>query len=347
MKQTKSIIKTNDFKNNGITLIALVITIIVLLILAGVSISMLTGENGILTQAQNAKKETEEAQEDELRKLTALEAATNLNNTTYKDKNGQTVTIPAGFAVSKVEGENTVEDGLVIIDSKGNEFVWIPVASEDEYKRNLDYEDSNVSKNAYADTNYLPDGMETGDSTNNEIAERDAVTSKGGFYISRYEAGKEGTDTLVSKSGATVWNNIAVEDSGEIKGCKTVAKTFINNNNVKSALCSGIQWDVTMSFIDGKNDGKGNVFNVKEVNKNRHTNLLATSGQNEYDRVCNIYDLEGNCWEYVAEKSLKDINYQFVCRGGSYGNSAASHCFNNSGSGYDDNSFRFVLYIIK
>lgn len=45
----------------GITLIALVITIIVLLILAGVSIAMLTGENGILTQAQNAKKETERA----------------------------------------------------------------------------------------------------------------------------------------------------------------------------------------------------------------------------------------------------------------------------------------------
>lgn len=48
-------------KERGITLIALVITIIVLLILAGVSISMLTGSNGILTQAQNAKEETEKA----------------------------------------------------------------------------------------------------------------------------------------------------------------------------------------------------------------------------------------------------------------------------------------------
>ena len=48
-------------QTKGITLIALVITIIVLLILAGVSIAMLTGENGILTQAQNAKERTEEA----------------------------------------------------------------------------------------------------------------------------------------------------------------------------------------------------------------------------------------------------------------------------------------------
>ena len=44
--------------NRGITLIALVITIIVLLILAGVSIAMLTGNNGILTQAQNAANTT-------------------------------------------------------------------------------------------------------------------------------------------------------------------------------------------------------------------------------------------------------------------------------------------------
>lgn len=57
-KQTfemKKIIK----KNNGITLIALVITIIVLLILAAVSIATLTGENGILTRASDAREQTE------------------------------------------------------------------------------------------------------------------------------------------------------------------------------------------------------------------------------------------------------------------------------------------------
>ena len=57
----------------GITLIALVITIIVLLILAGVSISMLTGQNGILTQAQKAKKATEEAAQEENSALSSLE----------------------------------------------------------------------------------------------------------------------------------------------------------------------------------------------------------------------------------------------------------------------------------
>ena len=54
---------------NGITLIALVITIIVVLILAGVSISMLTGQNGILTQASNAKKANDVSTTEEKVKL--------------------------------------------------------------------------------------------------------------------------------------------------------------------------------------------------------------------------------------------------------------------------------------
>ena len=70
MKQRKVKIK---LKENGITLIALVITIIVLLILAGVSIAMLTGENGILTQAQKAKNETEEARIEEENRITDYE----------------------------------------------------------------------------------------------------------------------------------------------------------------------------------------------------------------------------------------------------------------------------------
>ena len=59
-------------KNKGISLIALVITIIVLLILAGISIAMLTGENGILTKATTAKDETKKAQYKEVLELIGL-----------------------------------------------------------------------------------------------------------------------------------------------------------------------------------------------------------------------------------------------------------------------------------
>ena len=56
-------------ERKGITLIALVITIIVLLILAGISIAMLTGDNGILTQAKDAKLQTEIGKAEELANL--------------------------------------------------------------------------------------------------------------------------------------------------------------------------------------------------------------------------------------------------------------------------------------
>ena len=50
--------KNRKMQEKGITLIALVVTIIVLLILAGISISMLTGQNGILNRASEAKEKT-------------------------------------------------------------------------------------------------------------------------------------------------------------------------------------------------------------------------------------------------------------------------------------------------
>ena len=70
MKQ--NIIKRYKNANKGITLIALVITIIVLLILAAVSISMLTGENGLLTKASDAKTQTEEKSAKEKVQLEVL-----------------------------------------------------------------------------------------------------------------------------------------------------------------------------------------------------------------------------------------------------------------------------------
>ena len=72
-------------KNSGITLIALVVTIIVLLILAGISISMLTGQNGILNKAIEAKEKTQIANEKEAIGLAAMEALTEGKGTITKE----------------------------------------------------------------------------------------------------------------------------------------------------------------------------------------------------------------------------------------------------------------------
>ena len=71
-------------KNSGITLIALVVTIIVLLILAGISISMLTGQNGILNRAIDAKEKTQVANEKEAIGLATMDALTEGKGTITK-----------------------------------------------------------------------------------------------------------------------------------------------------------------------------------------------------------------------------------------------------------------------
>ena len=122
MKKTKE-----TRKNRGITLIALVITIIVLLILAGVSIAMLTGNNGILTQAKLAKENTQTAKEQEEKGLDKINSYINEKTIkdNYTDINGDKATIPEGFTVDKTE--NTISKGLVVHGPDESEFVWVPV----------------------------------------------------------------------------------------------------------------------------------------------------------------------------------------------------------------------------
>ena len=95
----------------GITLIALVITIIVLLILAGVSIAMLTGENGILSQAQNAKDKTEIASEKE--------AVSLAYTTAYAKNNGE-------GKVTYGQMQDALDDNGAKAEASGNIIVYFP-----------------------------------------------------------------------------------------------------------------------------------------------------------------------------------------------------------------------------
>ena len=112
-------------RETGITLIALVISIIVLLILAGVTIAALSGDNGILTRAKEAKEKTEQAQQDEEETLSNMEGILE----SLKFENVNTVdTNPAGAMPSDIEVlENNANKGIVIKDKNENEWVWIEV----------------------------------------------------------------------------------------------------------------------------------------------------------------------------------------------------------------------------
>ena len=107
----KAIIKPKEAQK-GITLIALVITIIVLLILAGVSIAMLTGQNGILTQAQNAKTTTENKSAEEKVKLAVMSARTRSETAALElDKLKEEIANQGGTATNNEFPVNVTMDG--------------------------------------------------------------------------------------------------------------------------------------------------------------------------------------------------------------------------------------------
>ena len=113
---------------NGITLIALVITIIVLLILAGVSIAMLTGDNGILTQATEAKEKNTIGEEEErislaLQSLKMKKQADNVSTTVTSAELQKQLEDDGAKNVTVEDGEN---DNLVVNyeDSKNSYLVY-------------------------------------------------------------------------------------------------------------------------------------------------------------------------------------------------------------------------------
>lgn len=164
--------RRQESKEKGITLVALVITIIVLLILAGVTLSTLVGDNGIITKAQEAKQNMANASAEEQQLIQNLVNSINAiseggsggivtppedpkpelpegwNPEKVKDVVTEVVEeeelhapIPDGFTASKVDGEDTISDGLVIYETEEevnssnhdtaltnyNQYVWIPV----------------------------------------------------------------------------------------------------------------------------------------------------------------------------------------------------------------------------
>lgn len=100
-------------KEQGITLIALIITIIVLLILAAISIATLTGENGILTKASEAEKRTDITETKEKIKL---EIMGNYNENKTKYTNSDVIN-----AVEKITGKEIAENTATVQSKKGNE----------------------------------------------------------------------------------------------------------------------------------------------------------------------------------------------------------------------------------
>ena len=216
-------------KNKGITLVALVVTIVVLLILAGVSINLVLGNNGIIAKAKDAETKSAEASQNDLKGMNGLvsemEGALAGNGGT--GGSGTDTKVPAEATAETApyfpdntftKKEGTIDKGLVIQDASGNEYVWVVVprttavykktglgkttftdADYTSIEKDLkDYTSIYVTESGYSDL-YYPDDKNVGwfaDETaynNLKNSMLKSVYENGGFYVGRYEAGIDTT----------------------------------------------------------------------------------------------------------------------------------------------------------
>jgi formylglycine-generating enzyme required for sulfatase activity/Tfp pilus assembly protein PilE len=269
---------------------------------------------------------------------------------TYSD--GE-VWVPEGFKVAG-DSASTVQGGIVIEDKAGNQFVWVPVATIDDYKR----------------TWYTGYGAFSGYSEALPEDEKTSVETYKGFYIGRYEAGdKENTEAKTLRSSNDVTKTVTIKANQAPYNYVTrtqavsLAEGFATKQGykVKTKLVSSYAWDTTIEFIQkvnsdyGISSEEGNYYNTTfsytditgtNQTKEESSPVLVPTGQTT--PVCNIYDMGGNVWEWTTE-SFSDTGGPYARRGGSYNSLFATYPAgyrrNISDDAYAVNGFRLTLFM--
>ena len=279
--------------NKGITLVALVVTIVVLLILAGVSINLVLGNNGIIAKAKEAETKSAEASQNDLKGMNGLvsemEGALAGNGSTGSGSgNGNTgsgnnfvtkntevtypdgkVWIPEGFKVAD-DSASTVQGGVVIEDKDRNQFVWVPVATLADYKRTA-YSTNVATEETDTATNSIK--INYSSSKNSEYFtealpedEKTSVERYKGFYIGRYEAGdKENTEAKTLRSSNDVTKTVTIKANQAPYNYVTktqaisLAEGFATKQGykAKTKLVSSYAWDTTIAFMQKVNSDYG------------------------------------------------------------------------------------------
>lgn len=312
----------------------------------------------------------------------------------YKDKTGKTITIPSGFCVSQINGEDEISKGLVIKNNETDDrYVWVEVPKTiyDTAQSEKDYE--NIEKDMqeyakdyradnYSDNWYSGCGIENStEYLNLKNRMLRSVYEKGGFWISQYEIGADtiATSTSTSKnprSKADMYPYIYVT-------CAQAQQlsTNMESSNLTSSLLFGIQWDLTLKFIEENNgktknlikensttwgnyqdaiftiykgsysvDGGKNYTAVSQnyTKTNVVSNVLITTGATIRNCALNIYDLAGNVFEFTLEQTTDGSN-PCTIRGGYSGISgsvfsAYSRQSKDRSESYENCGFRTTLY---
>lgn len=386
MKRTK---QQNQKFNQGITLVALVVTIVVLLILSSVSLNLVLGDNGIIVKAKEAAETTAAAQEKEAmeRNLLEKELENSLSTPAVEPTDG--VKIPTGFYY--VGG--TKASGIVISDNKndknkyrnqkvvgtdllGNQYVWIPCTT-DSSSSDLQYArtewgvevDGDDNSRAIKDELTLTDASvtysdaDTANGINADVskeivaqikAEKASVAQYGGYYIGRYEVGRN-SDTAVVKYNQTPYASITWSTAYGL------AKKIITNSEVNSYLCSSYAWDTAVNFIQNNSTAKNYATSIEGFNGNWNPqavkdpsgNVIKPAGTSQQlntgltTQFCNIFDMGGNEAEFTTELN-PGTSETVVLRGGhyNYDHAPAGYRWDAvSGDAYIGYGFRATLFL--
>ena len=354
MKRTK---QQKEKFNQGITLVALVVTIVVLLILAGVSLNLVLGENGIISKAREASTKTVQAQQNSEIEMNLLEQE--LANATKEPDPAEGVKIPTGFYYvggTKTSGiviSDNVNDkdkyknkAVVGTDLLGNQYVWIPCTT-DSTSSKLQYArtewgvevDGDDNSRAIKDELTLTDASvtysnaDTANGINADVskeivaqikAEKASVAQYGGYYIGRYEVGRN-SDTAVVKYNQTPYASITWSTAYGL------AKKIITNSEATSYLCSSYAWDTAVNFIQNNSTAKNYATSIEGFNGNWNPqavkdpsgNVIKPAGTSQQlntgltTQFCNIFDMGGNEAEFTTELN-PGTSETVVLRGGGY-----------------------------
>ena len=302
--------ETLNYKSKkGVTLTVLVVTIAVLLILAGITISAVFGDEGIINKSKETKNNINNGINSNLTKLNELiddlngEIDSNGGSTggdTEEPAKPEKPTTPASptedtapyypdTTFTKVDGTD-LDNGLVIEDAIGNQYVWIevpkslynnskyntktkaedqkPVNSEDynkieyclhkytEYYKIADYSDIYYSN--------ATTGLTSTQYTKLKQKMLKSVYENGGFWLGRYEAGIEtnrtanGTPTVapISKAG-TVDKPVYPYAYVTCSQAQTLVSQLSTEKSYTSSLMFGIQWYLVFKHIEVKEVEKG------------------------------------------------------------------------------------------
>lgn len=288
--------------DNGITVISLVVTIVVLLLLVAVVLNAIFSDKGIIQKARDSKNKIDQATQkdeeslndldnwidseikDEEHNKKSYDEADKKDGILQEDAIYDNIIIPKGFKISDVKDEQIISKGLVILDSKGNEFVWVPVnyeASGELDTNGLDTAFKEAFKTNTTEKKYIEPYTKGYEGEDTEYLNMmKSVQKHKGFYIGRYSAGTTtprtssttGTNDVIVKRDAypyiyVGWGSAMDEIEEDIKhfsknvgkGAAYLSQTFYpdtnkyttlkNDTGVISTLCYGAQYDATMKFV--------------------------------------------------------------------------------------------------